>query len=62
MKAKIDQDGCIGCGVCESTCPEVFEMRDGVAHVKIDPVPPEAEDTCKDARDSCPVSVITIEK
>lgn len=62
MKARIDQQGCIGCGLCESMCPEVFEMRDdGVAHVKIDPVPPESEQDCRSAADSCPVSVITIE-
>ena len=25
-------DGCIGCGLCEGTCPEVFHMTDaGVA-------------------------------
>ena len=25
-------DGCIGCGLCEGTCPEVFSMTDeGVA-------------------------------
>ena len=28
MKAKIDRDGCIGCGMCTEICPEVFEMAD----------------------------------
>ncbi len=26
MKAEIDRDGCISCGICASTCPEVFRM------------------------------------
>ena len=28
MKARVDQDTCIGCGVCPSICPEVFDMKD----------------------------------
>ncbi len=34
MKAVIDLDACIGCGVCESIDPEVFQLQDdGKAHV-----------------------------
>lgn len=25
---KIDRDACIGCGVCTTICPEVFELDD----------------------------------
>ncbi|MBQ1875533.1 MAG: 4Fe-4S binding protein [Selenomonas sp.] len=24
MKAAVDQDLCVGCGMCEGTCPAVF--------------------------------------
>lgn len=62
MKATIDRDGCIGCGVCADTCPEVFRMADdGLAEVYADPVPVDAEETALNARDECPVSVITVE-
>lgn len=62
MKAEIDRDGCISCGICASTCPEVFRMgEDGPAEVYVDEVPEEAEETAKEASDSCPVSVITVE-
>jgi ferredoxin len=27
MKVHIDQDGCIECGLCASTCPEVFVLN-----------------------------------
>ena len=28
MKAVVDQDTCIGCGLCPSICEEVFELQD----------------------------------
>lgn len=62
MRAYIDRDGCISCGLCASTCPEVFRMgEDGPAEVYVDAVATEAEDLAVEARDNCPVSVITIE-
>ncbi|HHW30579.1 MAG TPA: ferredoxin [Clostridiaceae bacterium] len=62
MKASIDRDGCISCGLCASTCPEVFRMADdGLAEVYVDEVPAEVEDSAKEAAESCPVSVITVE-
>ena len=30
MKYKVN-DSCIGCGLCESSCPEVFHMNGDVA-------------------------------
>ena len=36
-------DGCIGCGLCAGTCPEVFSMGDeGVAVATQTEVPEEA--------------------
>lgn len=62
MKAFIDRDGCIACGLCASTCPEVFRMADdGLAEVYVDEVPQELVDSAKEAEDGCPTSVITVE-
>lgn len=60
MKAKVN-DGCISCGACVATCPEVFRFNDdGLAEAYAD-VMPEDENTAQEARDACPVSVIDIE-
>ena len=62
MKARIDRSGCIGCGLCPSICPEVFQMADdGLAEVIVDEVPSGAEDSAQEAVENCPVSVITVE-
>ena len=61
MKAVVDQSGCIGCGLCADTCPEVFRMNDeSLAEVYAD-VTDAALETAQEARDNCPVSVITLE-
>ncbi|EYE89762.1 ferredoxin [Fervidicella metallireducens AeB] len=62
MKAKVDQDVCIGCGLCPSIAPEVFEMRDdGKAHVIGDSVPAGSEDAARESVTSCPVDAISVE-
>lgn len=62
MKATIDRSGCIGCSLCEQTCPEVFRMNeDGKAEVHAQPTP-ENFDAAKEAEENCPASVIRVEK
>ena len=62
MKANVDKDTCIGCGMCPSICPEVFDMDDdGKATTIVDEVPADNEDGAQEAADSCPVSAIEVE-
>ncbi|MDD5450009.1 MAG: ferredoxin [Candidatus Omnitrophica bacterium] len=60
MKAKVDKDLCIGCGLCVSTCPEVFKMEEDKAVVIVSVVPKEAEEMCRRAAEECPVTAIII--
>ncbi|MFU0824160.1 ferredoxin [Clostridium sp.] len=63
MKAFVDQDTCIGCGLCPSICPDVFDMGDdGKAHAIVDEVPGDVEDSAVEAQESCPVSAIKVEE
>jgi len=42
MKAKVDRDACISCGLCESVCPDVFKLDDeSISTVIQDPVAAE---------------------
>ncbi len=55
------EEGCTSCGLCEGTCPEVFEMPDEA--VVISGVDYSAfEDEIREAADSCPVEVIRFEE
>lgn len=60
MKAKVDQDLCVGCGLCVNIAPEVFSMSDDKAAV-IAAVPADAEEKVKEAAESCPVEAIFID-
>lgn len=62
MNANVDKDTCIGCGLCPSICPEVFDMDDDGKAVAISPdVPQENEDGAKEAAENCPVNAISVE-
>jgi len=62
MKVEIDRGGCISCGLCESTCPEVFRIADdGVAEAYHQPDDAVQEAGAQEAANGCPVSVIHVE-
>lgn len=53
----VDQEVCIGCGLCVSIVPEVFRLNDaGVSEAYKQQGAPEAK--VQEAMDSCPVNCI----
>lgn len=59
MKAFVN-DSCIGCGLCEGTCPAVFHMNDNGVAEAIGEVPADQEDAAREACDGCPVAAIEL--
>jgi ferredoxin len=61
MKVIVDEETCIGCGACESVCPDVFYMEDEKAKVKEGVDFAAFKEAIDEAVSSCPVECITIQ-
>ena len=60
MKISLDEDKCIGCGVCGQGCPDVFSLSEAAGVAKV--LRPDTVEPCvKEAEESCPVSCIHVE-
>lgn len=57
---RVDKEKCIGCGSCEAICSKTFMMKNGKAIAKKPTL--EKLDCEEEARDSCPVDAISIQK
>ncbi len=57
-KVKVNQDLCIGCGLCAGTCPETFQMN---LNGKSEVINDQVTDCAKRAVKDCPVEAISIE-
>jgi len=58
-KVSVDATACVGCGLCEQNCPEVFEIKgDGLAYVKASSC--EQHDL-QEVSEQCPVQAIKVE-
>jgi len=56
MKAKIDENKCVGCGICANICPEGVEIINGKANIK-----DENANCLKNASENCPQGAIILE-
>jgi ferredoxin len=61
MKVAVEHDLCIGDGICESICPQVFVLgEDGLSYVIADDVAEDLRDDVQEAVDSCPTECIHV--
>ncbi len=61
-KVSVDKSVCIGCGLCNATCPSVFEIDDdGLAKAVVETVEGADEAATEDAAANCPVQAIVAE-
>lgn len=62
MKARVDKDKCIACGLCVSTCPSVFEFDDdGLAKAKDGTLDKSLAGDVQASADGCPTSAIEVD-
>jgi len=62
MKGFVDEDICIGCGICEAVCPKVFTMNEAGKAVAIESEIDDSDlDDAISAKEQCPVEAISIE-
>lgn len=61
MKAIVDAEACVGCGLCANMCEEIYQMEDDKAIVIGNSIPDEMLESAKEAASSCPVEAIKIE-
>lgn len=57
-KVTVDASTCVGCGLCEQACPQVFQVQDdGLAHVKT-----QVSTSCnlQEVAQQCPVESIKV--
>ncbi len=58
-KVVVDENACVGCGLCINACPDVFELDEGgIAKVKTNECP---DCDLHDVASQCPVNCIIIE-
>ena len=63
MKATVNKNTCIGCGVCSSIASSIFALvDDGLAeNIFKEEIPHELIESLNEASEACPVSAIDIE-
>ena len=61
MKAIIDQEKCIGCGLCAQVAPGVYDMQgDKAVVVAAGDLGGDKIEDAKNGADQCPVSAIAV--
>ena len=63
MKAKVDQNKCIGCGNCVALSEsQVFDFNDdGLAECILEEIPDDYKEIAKEAIEECPTEAISEE-
>lgn len=59
-RISVDASTCVGCGLCEQACPEVFKVEDGIAKV-IGSYGKGCSCNLKEVVEQCPVEAIKVE-
>ena len=58
MRAYVDPNACVSCGLCVSLVPEVFAVGENGLAEAVSDTTPETQAAVEEAIDSCPVNAI----
>jgi ferredoxin len=59
VKATVNQDLCISCGLCVSTCPEVYHWNEEEKAEAVKMAVPSDQEVCaREAAEGCPTDAI----
>lgn len=57
-RVSVENEVCVGCCLCESSCPDVFEMQGVIAIVKRESLSVALVECVKGVAAACPVAAI----
>lgn len=60
LRVRLNEQRCIGCGLCEENVPDIFTMGEFVASVRTQDVAYDLVDELAIAARDCPVNAITV--
>ncbi|MCK5450666.1 MAG: ferredoxin [Candidatus Omnitrophica bacterium] len=60
MKVVIDNETCIGCGLCAQVAPNVYEMQGDKAVSILSEISEDMGEEAKNGAEQCPVSAIVV--
>ena len=60
MKAVVDAEKCIGCGLCAQVAPDIYEMQGDKAVTKIDEISEDKTEEARSGAEQCPTEAIII--
>lgn len=62
MKIFIEEENCIGCGLCDNLCPAIFKLNGGLAKVVKEEIKKEDDCGCdiEEVVENCPCNAIKI--
>ena len=61
MRIKVDEELCVGCGLCEESLPILIEMGRHYAVLKLSQIPDEYLEAVREATGDCPVSALSLQ-
>ncbi len=62
MCMKVDEDRCVGCGLCEENLPFLVEMGRHYAVLKLNEIPDDYIEAVQEAIGDCPTGALSLQE